>query len=582
MGAAVADDAFDFRPGAQVPLQGSAGQTAATFAIASAAYRDDPAAKILEANNDWHKSELKSGKSSLFAPNLGEAFSRAVQLRMLGGGRKPLIQSFGTEPQVVVEHCLAANNIRRQRDRLLTIITLVFGVLFLPGFLLWLAAFQIRQRSNARVALAEKEVKEAAGKGAAAMREAKKHERAAHGRSAIATTIMAVVGVGIVILLIKLPFGGFWAWYLRACFVAPVIGAFWARRVCERTAQDLRDRWDALLSGGGIGAKIPEAVPGSPGETAAEQLRQNLAKLTAEQQSNTVFYAGPKGILGMGTRWGSWQLAEDLVSREPGKEIHPFRSWDVIRVIHDQLRLLERGPLHTGGFPTPSIKHWIVTPIGENASSVARPTGEDVDAFQIKQHEIQRICNEQQFGSGDRHYLGVQFTLWDGQLVITMLITVTVLHETLRIEVTGHALGPVHSLFTSKPEAKTKTVAKSIRFWETTDRTLPLIEADDAVRIAVRAPLSWYPPLLDHMGGKLVLPEPFGLRHAWADQPWRHRFMADDALRTATPVLRVVHSAAIRVLEEHGVDTEKFGTRSGFLSGQVQDPSPRKADVYDA
>src|SRR5258708_15116030 len=37
----------------------------------------------------------------------------------------------------------------------------------------------------------------------------------------------------------------------------------------------------------------------------------------------------------------------------------------------------------------------------------------------------------------------------------------------------------------------------------------------------------------------LTLPEPFGLRHAWADKPWRHRFMADDALRAATPVLRV-------------------------------------------
>ena len=38
--------------------------------------------------------------------------------------------------------------------------------------------------------------------------------------------------------------------------------------------------------------------------------------------------------------------------------------------------------------------------------------------------------------------------------------------------------------------------------------------------------------------------------------------MADDALRAATPVLRVVHAAAIKVLEENGVDTEKFGTRS--------------------
>jgi hypothetical protein len=36
------------------------------------------------------------------------------------------------------------------------------------------------------------------------------------------------------------------------------------------------------------------------------------------------------------------------------------------------------------------------------------------------------------------------------------------------------------------------------------------------------------------------------------------------------------------VLKEHDVDTEKFGTRSAFLSTAVQDPTPRKVDVYDA
>ncbi|MBO0518304.1 hypothetical protein J0695_42365, partial [Streptomyces beijiangensis] len=90
-------------------------------------------------------------------------------------------------------------------------------------------------------------------------------------------------------------------------------------------------------------------------------------------------------------------------------------------------RMLERGPLHTGGFPKPTVRHWIVTPIGENADGVSRPDGTDVEAYRIKPHAIQEICNNQQFGAGDRHYLGVQWTLWDGQLVITMLITVTVL-----------------------------------------------------------------------------------------------------------------------------------------------------------
>jgi hypothetical protein len=551
----VADDGFDFTPGAQVPLAGAAGQTAATYALASAAYRDDEVTKILEADNEWHKSKVSEPRVKMLRPRLGEAYSRAVIDRMLGAGRAPLIQSFGTEPQVVVEHCLAAHRIRRERDNWLTAVTVLCGLLFLPGFLVWLLIFILR----ANVAKAT-------------------DKRA----SALGTGVLVAFGALAVLFLIKMPFGGFWGWYARAAVVVPVLGWVWAKRICERTARDLRERWDSLLAGGGLGAKIPEAVPGSPGESAAEQLRKELVRLSAEQRSNSVFYAGPKGILGMGTRWGSWQLAEDLVPREPGKEINPFRSWDVVRAIHDQLKLLERGPLNTGGFPAPSVKHWIVTPVGENAGAVSRPSGTDVDAYQVKSHAIQEICNKQQFGAGDRHYLGVQWTLWDGQLVLTMMITVTVLHETLRIEVTGHALGPVHSLFTSKPAAKTKTVQKSVKFWETRSVKLPLVDADEVVRLAARAPLTWYPPLLNWLGGTLSLPEPFGLRHAWADQPWRHRFMADDALRAATPVLRVVHSAALKVLAENGVDTERFGARSSALSGQVQEVSPRKADVYDA
>ncbi|MGW2475546.1 hypothetical protein [Streptomyces sp. NPDC001665] len=556
----MASNGFDFSPGAQIPLQGSGGAAVATNALASAAYRDSPVEEILKANSEWHKSEVKGGrsgflKSDYFKPNLGEAFARAVQERMLGGARKDLIQSFGTDPQTVVEHCLSANSLRKARDTRLTAVTVLFGFLFLPGMLLWVIVFRLRDGF------------------------AKTKDRLL---TTLGNSLLPLVGIGIVFLMVRLPLTGLLGLYLRAMFVAPVIGWYIAKRIAEKSAQDMRARWEGLLSGGGVTAKIPETVPKNPSETAREALRQGLEKLSAEQQSNSVFYAGPKGILGMGTRWGSWHLAEDLVPKEPGKEIHQFRSWDVIRVIHDQLKLLERGPLNTGGFPTPSVNHWIVTPIGENADAVTRPQGEDVATYQIKPHEIQRICNHQQFGGGNRHYLGVQFTLWDGQLVITMMITVTVLYETLRIEVTGHALGPVHSLFTSKPAAKTRTVNKTVRFWETRDITLALVDAHEVTRLALRAPFTWYPPLLDYLGGKIALPEPFGLRHAWAEKPWRHRFMADDAMRAATPVLRVVHNAAIKVLEEHGVDTERFNSRSSVLSGLVQQPTPGKADLYDA
>ncbi|MFJ3517615.1 MULTISPECIES: hypothetical protein [unclassified Streptomyces] len=554
----MADDGFDFRPGAQVPLQGGGGQTAATNALASAAYRDggkdSKLEKIITANSENHPATVKAPKISLFEPSLGEAFCRAVEARTLGAARKPLIQSFGADPQTVVEHCLAASHIRKERDRRLRLIMLVCGVLFLPGLLLWLGLFQLRK------SLASKE-----------------------GRSSwLGTVLLVGVAVVVAVLMFRLPLTGFLGLYARAMIIAPALGWLLARRTCEATARDLRSRWDGLLAGGGVGAKIPEAVPGNPDEKAREDLRHQLAKLTAEDRSNQVFYAGPKGILGMGTRWGSWQMAEELAPRSEGMEIHPFRSWDVVRAIDAQLRKLERGPLHTGGFPPAAIQHWIVTPIGEGAAEVARPTGENVDAFLIKPHEITRICNEQQFSAGNRHYLGIQYPLWDGQLVINMLVTVTVLYKTLRVDVTAHALGPVHGLFTTKSAAPTVEVPKSVRFWETVERPLPLVDVQEVVRLAVRAPLTWYPPLLDYFGGKLVLPEPFGLRHVWASSMWRHRFMADDALRTVAPVLRSIHAATFKVLEENGVDTDRFTNRSSIMSGLIQEPAPRKADVYDA
>ncbi|MFK0152941.1 hypothetical protein ACIQVL_24485 [Streptomyces sp. NPDC090499] len=540
--------------GPQVPRPGGEAQ-APTYALASAAYRDTPMEEIKKADNEWHQSTVTEGRkwAKIFRPNFGEAYSQAVIDRMLGVGRKPLVQSFGSEPQVVVEHCLAANRIRRERDNRLTAVMFLFGVLFLPGLLVWLGVFQLRatmlKADNKRV-------------------------------SGLGSALLAAVGVLAIVFLIRMPLAGFWGWYARGCIVLPVVGWYLAKRLCERTARDLREAWDGLLSGGSVGAKVPEAVPTSPDQAAAEQLRQSLARLSAEQQSNSVFYAGPKGILGMGTRWGSWHLAEELVPLDPVKGIHEFRAWTVVREIEKELSVLHRQHLKTGGFPTPQVKHWIVTHVGEGAKAVSRPEGTD---YQVGPADVERICNSNHFGKGERHYLGVQWPhLWDGGLIITMMATVTVLKETLRIEVTGHALGPVNGLFSGKPEAPTRTVAKTVRFWETRTIKLPLVTPDEVVRLAARASISWYPPLLKWLGGSIGLPEPFGLRHAWADQPWKHRFMADDALRAATPVLRAVHRAAFTVLKEHDVNMDKFNARAGALSGSVQEASPKKADTYDA
>ncbi|NJP64959.1 hypothetical protein [Streptomyces spiramenti] len=544
---------FDFSPGAQVPLSGAGhGQTAAGSALAATAYRDGEAKSIKDPNG---KAAVTDPKISLLEPNLGEAFTRAVETRMLASDRKPLIQSFGVEPHTVVEHAIAAKRIRTQRDNRLTVIMLVCGVLFLPGVLVWLGLFQARRT------LAGSKDKRAGAIGTAAL---------------VALAVLAVL------LVVTLPVDGLLQLYVWLVLPAPIIGWLWAKRISEQAAQNLRAHWANLAGGGGAGAKIPEAVPQNPNDAEAERLRLGLAKIAAEQESNVAYYAGPEGILGMGVRWGSWQLAEDLVPAEAGKDIDPFRSWDVVRAMQDQLRMLERTPVHTGGFKAPpEIKHWVVRHVGEGAGAVSRPDGPNVEAYSINAIEVQRICNEQQFDSNDRHYLGVQFVLWDGGLVITMLISVTVLHRTLRIEVNGHALGPTHPWFYGKPAGKSRSYRNPVKPWKKISQSLPLVDAKEAVRLAARAPLARFnPKKLDELGGKMSLPEPFGVRHVWATKPWRHRFMADDALRVATPVLRVAHQAAIRVLAENNVDVSQFNARAQGLSGAVQAVEPRKADEY--
>jgi len=227
---------FDFSPGAQVPLTGSDGETGATQALASAAYRDTPVTALIEANP---AATVKAPRLSLFAPNLGEAFARAIQVRMLGAARKELVQSFGVVPQTVVEHALAANRIRQERDTRLTVLMGVFGVLFLPGVLVWLGAFQLRRT----------------------LAQLKANGSRAGGFGAV---VLGVAVAFTVLLAVKPPFSGFWQFYFRILMIAPIAGWFWAKRICEATAKDLRSRWAGLSRATGSARRSPRRSPATP------------------------------------------------------------------------------------------------------------------------------------------------------------------------------------------------------------------------------------------------------------------------------------------------------------------------------
>ncbi|WP_380284191.1 hypothetical protein [Kitasatospora purpeofusca] len=544
---------LDMTPGAQIPRTDAGPQTAGTQALSSAAYRDGDLT-VEAARLDG--AGANKGRFALFAPNFGEAFSKALISRTLGGDRKPLVPAFGVETRQIVEHALAAEEIRRNRDRQLSTVSVVTGLLCLPGTLVWLGAFQLRawlRRDNPKNA------------------------------GVYGAVVLILAAALAVLLAIKPPAGGVLGLYLRIVMLAPVIGWYLARRIVERTAVDLRARWLSLAEGNAVAATVPMAVPRDDLDKKAADLRAKLGRLESEQETNVQHYAGPKGILGIGRRWGEWKLIDTLRPAEGQIDFRQFHPWDLVRKIAGHLKGLGISEVANSGMPNVQVKQWVVYEVGESADEISRPGNADMDGDLMRDFAVQAIADKQTFGGGPRHYLATQFITHDGKLVLTFTVTVVLLANTLNITVAGYALGPINGFFFDKPKDKEKSVAKTFRFWENRTVKLPLIDNDEVVRQAVRAPFYRMPGLLSWLGGGLGLPEPFGLRHIWAGQPWGTRTMADNALNSSHPVLGAVHAATLEFLAEHDLDTERaFKGRAAGLKAEAQGSRPFKVDHYDA
>ncbi|BFV55790.1 hypothetical protein KCMC57_up08940 [Kitasatospora sp. CMC57] len=543
---------LDMTPGAQIPRTDVGPQTAVTQLLSSAAYRDTE----VEALAALEGVKLKEGRFfKLFRPSTGEAFTRAVLDRTLGQGRLPLVPSFGTDTRLVVEHCLAAQELRDARDRELMVVTVLTGLLFLPGALIWLAVFYGRAYFR----------------------------KTSPGRQGFYNAVLVLLAVGVAgLLALRPPVAGPFGLYFRVMTLAPVVGWFIAKRICLRFTVELRERWGGLVAGSSLAATVPKAVPRDDLDKKAADLRASLERLTVEQETNVQHYAGAKGLLGAGMRWGDWQVVEELRPAEGHADIRAFHPWDLARRITTGLGALSQSEVAGGGMPHVSVQQWLVVDIPEGADEIGRPSGPDMDGYRMRDFALQTIANRQTLGTDSRHRTSAQLVLHKGQLVSTVLIGVTVMGNILRVSVSGHALGPLHALFGAKPKPKELKVPKTGKFWEERTVILPLVNNDEVVRQALRAPFHKFPTLLSWLGGSVSLPEPFSLRGAWADRTWTSRFKSDDVLYSATPVVNAVMAATVEFLAEHDVNVDRFSNRIGILKSEMQGARPFKADNYDA
>ena len=149
--------------------------------------------------------------------------------------------------------------------------------------------------------------------------------------------------------------------------------------------------------------------------------------------------------------------------------------------------------MNTGGFPKPSVRHWIVTPIGGEREGgvparghrrgrlpgqVARDTGHLQQAAVRRRRPalpgrpvdpVGRPAGHHHADHGDRAARDAA-------------------HRGHRARAGARAL-PVHLQAGGQDEGG----REAVRFWETQKITLPLVDADEVVRLAVRAPADLVP-----------------------------------------------------------------------------------------
>jgi hypothetical protein len=343
-------------------------------------------------------------------------------------------------------------------------------------------------------------------------------------------------------------------WYCKLLLAAPYAGWLGGKAVCLRTAHALRQRAASVYDGSQAGAMIPSAVPTGPDDIKAERLRRALARLEAEENSNVVLYDAAGAVLGIGPRWGTWSLEEELHDRSD-RVLTPFRNWDVVRRVAD----LMRNARDPQGTPL-TIDHWAAFPY--RGLPLSWPDGTaDIECFRLKPQELQRLSNEAAATGTARYFLVAQSPLRGGHHILTLLIKVVIRDWVLRVTVDAHMLGPVTSHLLDPPASHWVQVTKVGRFYHS-ESPMGITES---VSLMARAPFALWPARLSsRLGGTLALPEPFGLRYSAAHEPWPEDFPKDEALKAAQSVLKNVHAAVLSVLAENSVDLAGQNTSGGI------------------
>ena len=370
----------------------------------------------------------------------------------------------------------------------------------------------------------------------------------------------ALIALALVCLALG-PFGGLTLLApvvgLAACWLVFVVNSLVARSRIRRLEDPLNDPqslWDHPML-----AWLPRRE--------APRRHERRMPNTDGSSGWAVPYARSR-IVGAGVSYGNRTITVAVDKAATDGPAEHFRAHELLEHIADHARVQGRPHEPTHGIPQLDVSLVLAVPELFWMKSEKR----------VPSEVIYRYADTPQSGAAKRALVRIQAVTWDGQLVVSLFVSVALEGRYLTVTVLPHVLSPmVGELRICDRLASRHALVHASH--ATVDAVRELRQLGGRLRKATeRAPAEDHSkrPRKEHKRPRLLIP-----REAYAQIEPENVAQHDDALRIINIVQTRVFDMTEQFLRDHGIDTDEFASQvqiimqnsvlvHGDVSGTVQ------------
>ncbi|MFJ8844019.1 hypothetical protein ACIRFF_14075 [Streptomyces cyaneofuscatus] len=193
---------------------------------------------------------------------------------------------------------------------------------------------------------------------------------------------------------------------------------------------------------------FPDLAADQAEHAAGARFRRLRQRIRLEQHAPVILYDERNPFCGMGTPYGTWNLAVELRPREEGPT-EPLDNAQILRRIVPLLEALRVPSPHGSPEGAAAVRDRLRELVIDEcvflpAAGLPRRESAPYGPGAFEEHRGRAV---EEGGEGRRHFLRIRVGGWGEEVVVTVFVRVHTQGGMLMLEVAPHVLMPVHPLF---------------------------------------------------------------------------------------------------------------------------------------